>query len=159
MENIDPSNGCRHSLLGAGKLADNVRIELSARLRKGRQDAGYGLMFGKREGNDSILYNFAVTADGFHSLWLISSVTDFKLLIPWTRHTSVRTGYDALNRLAVEIQGRSIRTFVNGIQVGTVRAQASVTGFIGFTVGTPGMEVAFTNVRVTELPARGGGGF
>ena len=151
MENIDRSNGCRHGLLAAGKFADNVRIELSARLRKGRQDAGYGLMFGKGEGNDSILYSLFVTADGFHSLWLISSVTDFKLLIPWTRHTSVRTGYEALNRLAVEIQGRSIKTFVNGIQVGNVQAQAPVTGFIGFTVGTPGMEVVFTNVRVVEL--------
>ena len=108
-------------------------------------------MFGKQDGNDSILYNFPVTADGFHSLWLISSVTDFKLLIPWARHMSVRTGYDALNRLAVEIQGRSIKTFVNGIQVGNVQAQAPVTGFIGFTVATPGMEVVFTNVRVIEL--------
>ena len=152
MENIDRSNGCLHSLLAAGKFSDNVRIELSARLRKGRQDAGYGLMFGKQDTNNSILYNFPVTADGFHSLWWVSSLTDFKLLIPWTRHTSVRTGYDALNRLAVEIQGRSIRTLVNGIQVGNVQALAPVTGFIGFTVGTPGMEVVFTNVRVTELP-------
>ena len=151
MENIDRSNGCRHSLPAAGKFSNNVRIELSARLRKGRQDAGYGLMFGKQDGNDSILYNFPVTADGFHSLWLISSVTDFKLLIPWARHMSVRTGYDALNRLAVEIQGRSIKTFVNGIPVGNVQAQAPVTGLIGFTVGTPGMEVVFTNVRVIEL--------
>ena len=151
MENIDRSNGCRHGLLAAGKFADNVRIELSARQRKGRQDAGYGLMFGKREGNDSILYSLFVTADGFHSLWLISSVTDFKLLIPWTRHTSVRTGYEAVNQLAVEIQGRTIRTFVNGTQVGSVQAPAPVTGFIGFAVGTPGMEVVFTNVRVVEL--------
>ena len=155
MENIDRSNGCRQGLLAAGKFADNVLIELSARLRKGRQDTGYGLMFGKREDNDSILYNFPVTADGFHSLWLVSSVTEFKLLIPWTRHTSVRTGYDALNRLAVEIQGRSIRTFVNGVQVGNVQAHAPVTGFIGFTVGMPGMEVVFTNVRVTEFPKPG----
>jgi hypothetical protein len=151
MENIDRSNGCRHGLLAAGKFADNVRIELSARQRKGRQDAGYGLMFGKREGDDSILYSLFITADGFHSLWLISSVTDFKLLIPWTRHTSVRTGYEAANQLAVEIQGRTIRTFVNGTQVGSVQAPAPVTGFIGFAVGTPGMEVVFTNVRVVEL--------
>ena len=67
----------------------------------------------------------------------------------------VRTGYDALNRLAVEIQGRSIRTFVNGVQVGNVQAHAPVTGFIGFTVGMPGMEVVFTNVRVTEFPKPG----
>ena len=73
VENIDPSKGCRHSFPGAGKFSDNVRIELSARLRKGRQDAGYGLMFGMREGNDSILYNFPVTADGSHSLWLVSA--------------------------------------------------------------------------------------
>ena len=150
MENIDRSNGCRHSLPAAGKFSDNVRIELSARLRKGRQDGGYGLAFGGREGNDSIYYLFPVTAEGLHSLWLISSVTDFKLLIPWTRHTSIRTGYESLNRLAVEIQGRSIKTFVNGIQVGNVQAQAPVTGFIGFTVGTPGMEVVFTDVRVIK---------
>ena len=153
MENIDPSRGCRHR---AFRVVDSFSIMSGLNCprvyERGRQDAGYGLMFGMREGNDSILYNFPVTADGSHSLWLVSSVTDFKLVIPWTRHTSIRTGYEALNQLAVEAQGRTIRTFVNGTQVGTVQAQDPVTGFIGVTVGISGMEAVFTNIRVTELP-------
>jgi hypothetical protein len=151
VENIHQSSGCGFRLSEAGKFSGNVRIELTAALRKGRQDSGYGLVFGMEEPGRSRFYTFYVTADGWYGLL---ANRDSKVLIQWTKHPSVRTGYNGSNNLIVEIQDRTIKVLINGIQVGVVQAPAAIVGSIELGTGWPGMEVIFTNVRVTELPMK-----
>jgi hypothetical protein len=151
VENIDPIAGCGFHLSEAGKFSGNLRIELTAALRKGRQDGGYGLAFGSQGPGSSRFYNLHVSANGQYALL---ADMDSKPLIQWTKHPSVHTGYNASNNLIVEIQDRTIKVLINGTQVGVVQAPAAIVGSIALGTGWPGMEVIFTNVRVTELPMK-----
>jgi hypothetical protein len=53
--------------------------------------------------------------------------------------------------MAVEVQGRTIRTYINDKHVGVVQAPAEPIGQIGFYLDLFGMEAVFSDLRVTEL--------
>jgi hypothetical protein len=63
----------------------------------------------------------------------------------------VKTEYGAPNTLAVELRERSIVAYVNGRPVATAELAAEASGTLGLYVDQRGMEVLFTNLRVSEL--------
>jgi hypothetical protein len=145
-------NGCMITLLRAGEFRDAVRIELTAQLRGGPMDYGYGFTFGVgEEGRRS--YAFMVSGDGHYRL-----TGPKEDLTPWTKDAGVRTGVGAVNRLAVEIQGRTLLGFVNGRQVLSVTAPADVAGHVGLNVRHLGMVVVYSALRVSETRAGAGAG-
>ena len=130
-------------------LQPSVRIEISARLRRGDQNYGYGLVFGRAQDGRSY-YALTVNKDGYHTLSL-NQDAKWTPLLDWKQDPAIKAGYGSINRLAVEVQGRSIRVYVNDKRVGLVQAPAEVTGQIGFYLDLLGMEAVFSDLRVTEL--------
>ncbi|MGH7385979.1 MAG: hypothetical protein ACREKG_12460, partial [Candidatus Rokuibacteriota bacterium] len=68
-----------------------------------------------------------------------------------TASRSVKTEYGAPNTLAVELRERSIVAYVNGRPVATAELPTEAAGTLGFYVDQRGMEVLFTDLRVSEL--------
>ena len=71
--------------------------------------------------------------------------------MPPTASRSVKTDYGAQNTLAVEVRDRSVVAYVNGRPVATAELGVEAAGTLGLYVDQRGMEVLFTNIRVTEL--------
>ncbi len=154
VEGMPPSGTCEFDLWKAGTFQENVRIEVSARLRRGAQDRGYGLKFGTlAEGQRSATYHvFVVSADGGYMLGTWNG--GWSRPIGWTVDPIVKKGFGATNRLAVEIRGRTIRCYVNERFVGSAVSPADVRGHIGLFLDEMGMEAVFANLRVLELPGK-----
>ena len=129
-----------------------VRIEVTARLRKGSREDAFGLMFASRGGGDNRTFaTFGLTANGTYRVasW---SGGKWNYPVPPTATRSVKTEYGAPNTLAVELRDRSIVAYVNGRPVATAELAAEASGTLGLYVDQRGMEVLFTNLRVSELP-------
>lgn len=130
----------------------SVRIEITARLRKGTREGAFGLMFAGQGGPDNRTFaTFALTANGTYRVasW---SGGKWSYPVPPTATRSVKTEYGAPNTLAVELRDRSIVAYVNGRPVATAELSAQASGTLGLYVDQRGMEVLFTNFRVSALP-------
>ncbi len=154
VESMPPAGTCEFDLWNAGSFQENVRIEVSARLRRGAQDRGYGLKFGTlAEGQRSATYHvFAVSADGGYMLGTWNG--GWSRPIGWTIDAVVKKGFGATNRLAIEIRGRTIRCYINEQFVAAAVSPADVRGHIGLFLDEMGMEAVFANLRVLELPGK-----
>jgi hypothetical protein len=73
--------------------------------------------------------------------------------VPPTFSPSVKTDYGAPNTLAVELRERSVVAYINGRPVATAELPGDAGGALGLYVDQRGMEVLFSNLRVSELPA------
>ncbi len=121
------------------------------RLRKGTREGAFGLMFASRGGSDNRTFaTFGLTANGTYRVasW---SGGKWNYPVPPTATRSVKTEYGAPNTLAVELRDRSIVAYVNGRPVATAELAAEASGTLGLYVDQRGMEVLFTNLRVSEL--------
>lgn len=140
---------CWMHFRGAGEFGDNVRIELTARLRKGDSGRAFGLMFGW---SATEYYAASAFGDGrFNLAW--NRGGRWTQLISPTRNPAVRSGLGVTNRLAVEIQDRVVRLFVNDRQVGSIQVTSDPRGGVGFYLDESGMEAVFSDLRVIELAA------
>jgi hypothetical protein len=127
-----------------------VRIEVSARLRKGSREGAFGLMFAGRGGGDNRTFaTFGLTGNGTYRVASWSGKWSYP--VPPTATRSVKTEYGALNTLAVELRDKSIVAYVNGRPVATAELAAEAAGTLGFYVDQRGMEVVFSHLRVSEL--------
>jgi len=150
IENIGAAAPC---LLGPARpesFPAGVRIEVSARLRKGTREGAFGLMFASRGGPDNRTFaTLGLTANGTYRVASWSGKWSYP--VPPTATRSIKTEYGALNTLAVELRDRSIVAYVNGRPVATAELAAEASGTLGFYVDQRGMEVVFSNLRVSEL--------
>jgi hypothetical protein len=128
-----------------------IRIEVTAHLRSGAQNWGFGIRFGVPSGANPDFYLFEIAANGGHKLWQYRSGQFFQLY-PWRNDDVVRRGYGSANRLAVEIQGTTIHTILNGQRVGSAQTAGDVRGHFGFVVRQRGMDVLYKDLRVLGLP-------
>ncbi len=127
-----------------------VRIEVSARLRKGSREGAFGLMFAGRGAVDNRTFaTFGLTGNGTYRVASWSGKWSYP--VPPTATRSVKTEYGALNTLAVELRDKSIVAYVNGRPVATAELAAEAAGTLGFYVDQRGMEVIFSHLRVSEL--------
>ncbi|HKW92314.1 MAG TPA: hypothetical protein VJX92_10470 [Methylomirabilota bacterium] len=151
VENIAPSAPCLLGPVRTERFPASVRIELSARQRKGTREGAYGLMFGSRGSADGRTFStLGLTANGTYRVASWSGKWVYP--VPPTASRSVKTDYGALNMLAVEVRDRSVVAYVNGRPVATAELTVEAAGTLGLYVDQRGMEVLFTNIRVTELP-------
>lgn len=143
---------CEVDLLKVGVLPARVRIEVTLRLLKGSQTADFGLKFGATKSTKDPYYTYCLDATGHFQLALWNG-SRWIFLIRRAADAAVREGYGASNRIAVEIEGRRIRCFVNGKMVGEAATPLGTGGYMGFTLDQTGMEAVFNDLRVSELPA------
>jgi hypothetical protein len=128
----------------------SVRIEVSARQRKGTREGAFGLMFASRGSADARTFaTFGLTANGTYRV--ASWAGKWAYPVPPTATRSVKTEYGALNTLAVELREKSIVAYVNGRPVATAELPTEASGALGLYVDQRGMEVVFSNLRVVEL--------
>jgi hypothetical protein len=152
VENIAASAPCLLGPVRPESFPAGVRIEVSARLRKGTREGAFGLMFAGRGGPDNRTFaTLGLTANGTYRVATWEGKWSYP--VPPTASRSVRSEYGALNTLAVEVRGRSIVAYVNGRPVATAELAAEGSGTLGFYVDQRGMEVAFSRLRVVDLPA------
>lgn len=150
VENIAGKAPCLLGPLRAEQFPDGVRIEVSARLRKGTREGAYGVMFGSRAAAAGRTFvTFALTANGTYRLASWSGRWSYP--VPPTASRAVNTGSGVVNHLAVEIRDKSIVAYVNGRPVATAELAVEARGGIGLYVDQRGMEVVFSGLRVSEL--------
>jgi hypothetical protein len=151
VENIAASTPCLLGPVRPEAFPAGVRIEITARLRKGTREGAFGLMFASRGGPDNRTFaTFGLTANGTYRVasWIGGK---WSYPVPPTATRSVKTEYGAPNTLAVELRDRSIVAYVNGRPVATAELSAEASGTLGLYVDQRGMEVLFTNLRVSAL--------
>jgi hypothetical protein len=150
VENIGASSPC---LLGPARPASfpaSVRIEVSARQRRGTREGAFGLMFaGRGTATDRTFATLGLTSNGTYRVANWNGKWVYP--VPPTATRSVKTDYGALNTLAVELRDRSVVAYVNGRPVATAELAAEAAGTLGFYVDQRGMEVVFSHLRVVEL--------
>jgi hypothetical protein len=151
VENIAASAPCLLGPVRPEAFPAAVRIEVTARLRKGTREGAFGLMFASRGGPDRTFATFGLTANGTYRVasW---SGGKWDYPVPPTATRSVKTEYGAPNTVAVELRDRSIVAYVNGRPVATAELSAEASGTLGLYVDQRGMEVLFNNLRVSALP-------
>ena len=151
VENIAPAAPCLLGPVRPEFFPAQVRIEVSARLRKGTREGAFGLVFAGRGRPDNRTFTtLGLTANGTYRVASWSGKWSYP--VPPTATRSVKTEYGALNTLAVELRDRSIVAYVNGRPVATAELTTQAAGTIGLFVDQRGMEVLFSQLRVTELP-------
>ncbi len=145
----DPQNGCYFLVSSTSGFSGDVRIELTARLRQGPEDGNFGLRYGM---SADLLNGYALTVQGNGSYRLDRKVNGtWQSQIDTTKDAAVKPGLGSTNRLAVEIRGKAIQAIVNGKIVANLDATETISGQIGLDVGTPGLEVVFSDLRVVSL--------
>src|SRR5258708_27146502 len=89
----------------------SVRIEVSARQRKGTREGAFGLMFASRgAGEGRTFATLGLTANGTYRM--ASWTGKWAYPVPPTATRSVKTEYGALNTLALKMPGDSILSYV-----------------------------------------------
>lgn len=137
----------------AGLFPPNVRIGIDARLLKGPLDQPFGLLFAARDDAFASAYGFFVRGDGVYQLWRWTENRG-ELLLSISDPGSVHVGHHRVNHLEVEVRGSSIAYCVNGHRLGQYEAPDDVRGYVGLCTDSPGLEVAFDNLRITQLRER-----
>jgi len=147
---VSPFTSCVLRPAHPEAYAPSVRIEISARLRKGSREDAFGLVFGSRGSGDQLVFaTMGLTANGTYRVASWNSKWVYP--VPATVSRSVKTDYGALNTIAVEVRDRSVVAYVNGRPVATAELTVEPAGTIGLFVDQRGMEVVFSNLRVVEL--------
>jgi hypothetical protein len=151
VENLAASAPCLLGPVRPEAFPARVRIEVTARLRKGTREGAFGIMFASRGGPDNRTFaTLGLTANGTYRVasW---SGGKWGYPVPPTATRSVKTEYGAPNTMAVEVRDRSVVAYVNGRPVATAELSAEASGTLGLYVDQRGMEVLFSNLRVSEL--------
>ena len=152
VENIAAAAPCLLGPVRPEAFPAGVRIEVTARLRKGTREGAFGIMFASRGGPDNRTFaTLGLTANGTYRVasW---SGGKWTYPVPPTASRSVKTEYGAPNTLAVDLRERSIVAYVNARPVATAELPTEASGTLGLYVDQRGMEVLFSNLRVSELP-------
>ena len=114
VENIAAAAPCLLGPVRPEAFPARVRIEVTARLRKGTREGAFGIMFASRGGPGNRTFaTLGLTANGTYRVasW---SGGKWSYPVPPTASRGVRTEYGAPNTLAVELRERSIVAYVNG---------------------------------------------
>ena len=141
---------CLYKLHGAGTFRGRIRIETEFTLRRGNLDFGAGLAFG----NETLEYALLVAGSGAYALVMANS-EQWTYIVPWTVHASVHKGFGAKNKLAVEINGRVIRIYINETYLTQATVPGDVRGSVGMKLDYSGSEATFSHLVVEEYGAGG----
>ena len=130
-----------------GLIPTGTRIEATVTLVSGPVTRGYGLAFARASREQGSPWcSFYIAGD-----------TSYKIrcgevdMLPWTRSPALQQGVGAVNRIALELRGRTVTLFANGTQLTQWIADRDVSGYIGFEVGSE-LNLAFSGLTVYDLP-------
>lgn len=148
VEHVGPGAVCEQVLLDPGPLRGGLRVDLSVEFRRGDLGQLVGLIFGWTP--DGRSYSVKITGHG----WMKVNHWDgqgWQELLAFKTDPVLRTGYNAVNVLTVEVRGQSIHVFVNGKAMGVAQAPGPVSGRIGVNLNERGMKVLLTRLHAAEI--------
>lgn len=134
------------------QFTDGV-FEVDAQAVGGPQDNGFGVLFRFKDRKN--FYQFSIASDGS---WRTSMTKDGKETVwsDWQPHPSIQPD-SATNHIKVVMTGNKFVFYVNDQQLGQQTDDSFASGDIGVFAMTfidkPGTDVAFDNVRISEVPA------
>jgi len=126
---------------------DDFYYEATSRYIQGPNDYGYGLAVRGNRGMDQ-MYLFVIDELGSYRIYKVID-GKYTYLTNWTRSTLVHPGQ--ANRLGVLARGSSLEFFINGQSVMQVTDTSLAKGYIGLTVESDGLQVAFSQARVWQV--------
>jgi hypothetical protein len=132
------------------RFDDGILITVEATKIGGPDDNGFGVVFGYQDKLN--FYRFEIASDGYYRFGKYVD-DEWIEIIPWTESTLVRQG-NARNRISVEMREGTFVFGVNGEPLDKAQDGSFTGGDIGLVAGsfdTPGVEIAFDNIRVVEL--------
>jgi len=127
-------------------------LEVEATVEGGSKDNAYGVVLRQQPfGNE--FYRFKISADGYFGFDL-RRFGIWKDIVPWTKSDAINTG-KASNQIRVECQGSKFSYEVNGVKLGECTDRTLISGMAGFiaeSLSQGGVQVAFGNFTIKELP-------
>ncbi|MBE2223213.1 MAG: hypothetical protein IAF02_16845 [Anaerolineae bacterium] len=137
-------------------VVDNFILEVDAQQLAGNPESSFGIL-ARMRGADQF-YRFEITSSGLYMVERHNADGSWsQYLDDWTESAAIKQGLNSVNRLKVEANGSSLSFYVND----TLLHEAFDNGVgletnIGLDAGTfgqAGLQVAFDNVVIRELPS------
>ncbi len=138
---------------------DNFSLEVEVKQIAGNPESSYGVL-ARMRGADQF-YRFEITSNGLYMVERHNADgTWSQYLEDWAATSAINQGLNTVNQLKVEARGANLSFFVNGALVheivdNGVGINANV-GLDAGTFGQSGLQVAFDNVTIRELPGADG---
>jgi hypothetical protein len=130
-------------------------LEVDVEHVSGPIDAEFGVVF--REVDEGNYYFYAVTSEGYYSLWRKRN-NEWQTLIDWAFSEALETGEGAYNTLGVLAQGERIVLAANETVLAEATDSAFSEGTIAMVVGTfdeGDVTIAFDGVYIWDIESDG----
>ncbi|MCF6213735.1 MAG: caspase family protein [Flavobacteriaceae bacterium] len=122
----------------------DFKIEALIVKKSGVDNMGYGLMWGRKDGDN--YFSFNITSGGYYRISR-SKNGNFKNLVKWTKSSAVKTGDGKYNILKIEKKGKKINYYINDKKVETLNFESFYGDKIGFLVyGKQAVEINYLSV-------------
>ena len=152
---IDQPNTLQYTTLKEPVVANFV-MEVDAQQMAGNPESSYGVL-ARMRGADQF-YRFEITSSGLFMAERHNADGSWsQYLDDWTESPAIKQGLNTVNRLKVEANGSNLKFYVNDtllheVYDNGVGLEATI-GLDAGTFGHTGLQVAFDNVVIRELPS------
>ena len=129
-------------------------LDVETTVEGGPADNAYGVVL-RQQSSGREFYRFKISSDGYYGFDLRKSA-EWEDIVPWTKSDVINTG-KASNQIRVVCQGSTFSYEVNGVKLGECTDNTLASGMVGFIVealSQGGVEVAFGNFTIRELPGK-----
>jgi len=124
-----------------------IRLQAVFTTVSGEPGYSWGISFGE-DSTLTRLYTFQIDDRGQFVMY--RSAGTWETSIPPSQSDAVKRGIGSQNQLEVEIRGRFVKLFVNGVRVGSYEANSAVTGYVGVGIFE---NHGITRIRLNTLRA------
>jgi hypothetical protein len=141
---------------GSSRVEGNFVLEVEATLLSGMTElTAYGVMFG--DGGEFDFYTLYLFPDGSVGLFRSEKDGSGGALVPPTLHEAVLPGYNATNKIKIEVLDNVLSITVNDQILGEfpLNPDMEIRGMVGLIVSSgdvEGIRARFDNFRLEEMP-------
>ncbi|MFO7681558.1 MAG: hypothetical protein R6X34_16055 [Chloroflexota bacterium] len=154
---VNQPNTMQYAAL-AEPLFTNFSLEVEARQIAGNPESSYGLLVRLLESGQ--FYRFDITSSGQYMVERYNADGAWsQYLDDWTASPAINQGLNTVNRLKVIANGPALSFYVNDTLLHETFDNSAAPGAIALDAGSfgyGGLQVAFDNVVVRELPGANG---
>lgn len=138
----------------AEPLFTNFSLEVEARQIAGNPESSFGVLVRLLESGQ--FYRFDITGSGHYMVERYNADGSWsQYLEDWTASPAINQGLNTVNRLKVIANGPALSFYANDALLHEILDNSTAPGAIALdagTFGSGGLQVAFDNVVVRELP-------
>jgi hypothetical protein len=141
---------------GSSQVEGNFVLEVDATLVSGTEGrTAYGIMFG--DGGEFDFYTLYLYPEGGIGLFRSEKDGSGAAIAEPGLHDAILPGYDATNKIKIEVQDDTLSITVNDELIGTLRLEpgTEIRGMVGLIVNSgdvEGVRARFDNFRLAEIP-------